>query len=1263
EMLEADDVRLADLEEPILRDYFRRQINHEEGYIKFKYDNKYALSLDEDFLIRDDCVIAYLDFTITDLKSEYTHIELDVDYFSGEQERYKISTINGGIDIDNMQDPFVIEAGNRTGKPGEIITVPVYFKGVPEDEISSCDFWLSFDNEALEVVGIEAGELGANPYTNFDSYFSNEEGFVSFLYIIYSSMPDPDEYISEDGIFAYVDFKIKEDVSPGKYPIDLLKIGAFADYDLNVYSVGYVEGSIAVPGSDKSVVINADTVEGQTYDKVTVPIMLEDIPAGGLDNIELQLKFDEDSLRVTDVRPGEVDGVEFNYLSDNSQYKIDFKYSATNPIKDESILAYIDFLIISQENKYSDFECKTGIITDVNDNQYIGVAKGGVNITGIENPIKLDIGSGSGYPSETITIPVSLDNIPDSGVNICDFKISFNDNNFRLIEVRTGEIVTNPEIFSSEITQGSYRYDEGYVSLKYINTGSETDNIYDDGNIAYLDFEVKENKDLGIFPINIVEDSRYYNPDNNLNYVKLDTSDSQGQLEILNDTITLEIGEAEYYDDARVTVPILIKDIPEEGLEKFDFKLSYDSDKIYLLDAKPGENYKDGFSYDPNYRGEFVLSYNPESIENTSSDKDGVLAYLDVEIKPTDSNYCELDLYYNSDENKYNINDIDGGIDIQSEKLQLKLMNVKTAPGDIVKMPIMIENIAGIGLNGFRIKLNFDPAYFEILDVKKGELLMDDDSYDYYIKIDNQEGELLYGSGIDNYVINDGIFAYIEIKVKESIQDGIYPFELENYNLYNSVYYLGNENIDGSTDVSIEVQDNLENEREINVTMGEEVAMPEENITLPLVIENVPETGISNIDFNINFDQENLSLIGVETCDIVPGSFDISSNINTGEVSISLSSEDDIDGNKIYQDGVIAYIDLQINESALNGFSEVNIESISIDEQDDSGINDDSIEMNDGGVHITDESLTLVMDISEELTYGRNEAIIKIKDLPEDGLSKFKFKLKYDEEAINTFYSSTDMENLIISDFERRLDNEFDYMEFKNNSLQNESMIETIEIASIDLDGEIQIFDASLEFDVDYFANEQNYYKVNTEINIIEKEEDEDNNENDENDEDNNDSDEDTKETFKIEIDNIQGKPGEIVTVPIYFKEISDELAESGIINSDFEIDYNNEIFEVVDVRKGEIVPGPDHILQYSIRNFTDNIFIFFMGSLTSKLVISDNGIYAYIDFKIKEDVPLSTSRIYPISFDGIGGLADYNMGILYPEFIEGSIMVEVDNN
>ncbi|HEX9062639.1 MAG TPA: cohesin domain-containing protein, partial [Clostridia bacterium] len=132
---------------------------------------------------------------------------------------------------------LTVNIGKVSGGIGDTVTVPVTFNNL-NSKLNNCDFVLSYDNNAVELTSVKAGDIVTNPSVNFCSNISS--GKVAILFVDESQGSQP---ISHDGVFAILVFKIKSGFSN----VQLKELGSFNDPDLRDIAVKFLSDTIITP--------------------------------------------------------------------------------------------------------------------------------------------------------------------------------------------------------------------------------------------------------------------------------------------------------------------------------------------------------------------------------------------------------------------------------------------------------------------------------------------------------------------------------------------------------------------------------------------------------------------------------------------------------------------------------------------------------------------------------------------------------------------------------------------------------------------------------------------------------------------------------------------------------------------------------------------------------------------------------------------------------------------------------------------------------
>ncbi|QTL97151.1 hypothetical protein GM661_03750 [Iocasia frigidifontis] len=145
---------------------------------------------------------------------------------------------------DNESTEFTIDIEIATASPGDTVTIPIKLINVPSAGINNCDFRVGFDSNVLEVVDVSTGDIIPRPALDFYSYINTEEEYVSFLFA--DEEQQGNNLIYDDGVFTNIEFRVLAGAPAGLTKITVSSVGAFADYDLNVFEVETETGGITV---------------------------------------------------------------------------------------------------------------------------------------------------------------------------------------------------------------------------------------------------------------------------------------------------------------------------------------------------------------------------------------------------------------------------------------------------------------------------------------------------------------------------------------------------------------------------------------------------------------------------------------------------------------------------------------------------------------------------------------------------------------------------------------------------------------------------------------------------------------------------------------------------------------------------------------------------------------------------------------------------------------------------------------------------------
>lgn len=130
-------------------------------------------------------------------------------------------------------------------KAGDTIIVPVTLTGTPASGIANFGYRIKYDPSAVEVLGVEAGNVITNPDVNFVSGVYEDKKMVSVLFI--DSALSDEETIKTGGVLTNIKLKIKDTAAKGVLPIEFNNDDhSFYDMDGNELKIQFANGSINV---------------------------------------------------------------------------------------------------------------------------------------------------------------------------------------------------------------------------------------------------------------------------------------------------------------------------------------------------------------------------------------------------------------------------------------------------------------------------------------------------------------------------------------------------------------------------------------------------------------------------------------------------------------------------------------------------------------------------------------------------------------------------------------------------------------------------------------------------------------------------------------------------------------------------------------------------------------------------------------------------------------------------------------------------------
>lgn len=164
------------------------------------------------------------------------------------------------------------------------------------------------------------------------------------------------------------------------------------------------------------------------------------------------------------------------------------------------------------------------------------------SIKALDYKTKLDIAKVSVEQGGEISIPIKISNLPKRGVNSFNFGLKYDVTNLKLNSVTTGKSIKSKlDFLYNEVT-------DGIVFCLFNDLTQGENQITVDGDLIYLNFQVKENSSLGEKNIEFYEDDKRQitmatldsgkieltTANGNINVIQLEDIDGNGVVDILD---------------------------------------------------------------------------------------------------------------------------------------------------------------------------------------------------------------------------------------------------------------------------------------------------------------------------------------------------------------------------------------------------------------------------------------------------------------------------------------------------------------------------------------------------------------------------------------------------------------------------------------------------------------------------------------------------------------------------------------------------------
>ena len=773
-----------------------------------------------------------------------------------------------------------IEVARVEAAANSTVEIPIYFTGVPSKGIANIDFFLEYNPSILEVTSVVAGDI-IKKSADFD--FGVDKGVISLLFVEDSG--EGIDSIYNDGVFAKIIATVKS-TSPA--PITLESMGACADSDLKRLQTTFIAGGVNVGNEPINTPTKAPNTP--TQKATSTPTTRPTNPPTTQPVGDLKVEF-------------------YNNNTNDKSNSINPQFKVTNGGSSAVDLSKLTlrYYYTVDTDKDQTFWCDHAAVMG-SDGSYNGIT---ANVKGTF----VKMSNKSNNADTYLEISFSGGSLPAGAYLQIQGRFAKND--------WTDYTQSNDYSFRSNATSFS-PWDK---VTAYLN-GSLVWGVEPGGSQ----------------PTTPPTQKATSTPTRKATSTP---TSSKPTSTISGDAVKVVVGKVSGTVGQEVRIPITFSSVPKNGLVGCDFSLKYDSSVLTIVDVEAGDIVPKKNDFDTTIEDNAIWFLFDEASGDglDSIFDDGLFATIVAKIK-SGSGLSAIELqsvgaFVDNSLKRVPAAFTSGGVQIiGKDAVIFEIGKVSGKVGQQVEIPITLTGVPSVGIMCADFILNYDSSVLQIIDIVAGDIVPNSSkSFETGIFEDDKMITFLFseestdGSGC---IFNDGTFAIIKAKILGG--SGSSPITLNYFGACadNNYKRLSAMVIDGAVEIgtgssttaptqtkSTPTQtqtkptptqsggDETPNPGEILIKIGKVSGQVGENIEIPVEFKGIPEIGLMNADFLVNYDKSVLKVNSIVAGDIIINptkSFDTTIAQDEGYL-VFLFCEDSGDGEEsIFHDGVFAVI-------------------------------------------------------------------------------------------------------------------------------------------------------------------------------------------------------------------------------------------------------------------------------------------------------------------------------------------------------------------
>ncbi|MBE6050809.1 MAG: hypothetical protein E7214_09190 [Clostridium sp.] len=665
------------------------------------------------------------------------------------------------------------------------------------------------------------------------------------------------------------------------------------------YTVKVIDSGAVVKDA---VGVKIGDASGKQDETVTVPVELTNVPEKGIYGYSFTIKYDNKKFDGVEVTPTDLNpSAEDNFIAtvDEEAGTIKISYVSSQIDDSETIFKNGKIADISFHIKKSapvgiydvDAEVQAGSAAYVNDDYTTGayvIKYDNGSIEVVDKDIKdlnVSVGKAEGKPGETVTVPVEISSVDPEGVYGYSFTIKYDSKKFDGVKVVPTDL--NPSAEDNFIA--TVDEEAGTIKISYVSSQiDDSETIFKDGKIADISFHIKDTTEEGTYDLDLVDEAgnaAYVNDDYSTGAYKVVSTD--GSIEVgkipprpVKD-LEVAVGEVQAATGEKVTVPVEISSVDEEGVYGYSFTIKYDNTKFDGVEVRPTDlnpSAEDNFIATVDEEaGTIKISYVSSQIDDSETIfKNGKIADIDFHVKDaTPAGTYKLDLvdeagnaaYVNADYSTgaYKVVSTDGAIKVtpNSDLVNFTIGNETVAKDGKVNVPVSLDKKSKKGVYGYSFTVKYDNTKFDGVEVTPTDL--NPSAEDNFIATIDEEAGIIkisyVSSTIDDSetIFENGKIADITLHAKKDAEAG--KSKLDILGETANAAYVNDDYSTGAFNV-------MDTDGFVTIVDGEQ---PEQDSTLKTSKVTYNPEEAKDIEVGVNFNGNKLVSINDGTKDLVEG--------------------------------------------------------------------------------------------------------------------------------------------------------------------------------------------------------------------------------------------------------------------------------------------------------------------------------------------------------------------------------------------------------